>query len=234
MDKVYFKVDGQSLIKTGGLSTYASHTVKYIEAEFALTDEWLSYDSIRAIWQNGDTDIPTAVTHGRTMIPAGVLTKKGRLIVNLVASTVDGDEIDRRLTTYPTTAFMITVEVKIDGADPEIITPSQYEQFVSIVRDEVAEVTGMSAEATTLPSGSDATASYSDGVLSFGIPRGEKGETGEQGQTGSQGPQGVQGPKGDKGDTGPAGADYILTSADKTEIANTVYSMIESAEGSDY
>ena len=136
MDKVYFKVDGQSLIKTGGLSTYASHTVKYIEAEFALTDEWLSYDSIRAIWQNGDTDIPTAVTHGKTMIPAGVLTKKGRLIVNLVASTVDGDEIDRRLTTYPTTAFMITVEVKIDGADPEIITPSQYEQFVHAVKED--------------------------------------------------------------------------------------------------
>ena len=46
--------------------------------------------------------------------------------------------------------------------------------------------------------------------------------------------------KGDKGDTGAqgskgdAGDDYILTNADKAEIANTVYGMIQAAEGSNY
>lgn len=40
------------------------------------------------------------------------------------------------------------------------------------------DVLGMSAEAETLPAGSSATASYADGVLSLGIPRGDKGETG--------------------------------------------------------
>jgi hypothetical protein len=39
----------------------------------------------------------------------------------------------------------------------------------------------MRAEASTLPAGSDATASYSDGVMSFGIPRGQKGDTGSAG-----------------------------------------------------
>lgn len=66
----------------------------------------------------------------------------------------------------------------------------------------------MSAEATTLAAGSDATASYSDGVLSFGIPRGDKGETGETGPEGPQGPRGEQGergPQGERGETGPAG-----------------------------
>ena len=64
--------------------------------------------------------------------------------------------------------------------------------------------------------------------------QGEQGEQGPKGDTGAQGPQGEQGPKGDtgpqgeqgpKGDPGPAGADgkdYVLTDADKTDIAAKV------------
>lgn len=86
-----------------------------------------------------------------------------------------------------------------------------------------AEITGMTAEATTLAAGAAATASYADGVLTFGIPKGDtgstgpagpQGEQGPKGDTGDQGPQGEtgatgatgpQGPKGDTGDTGPQG-----------------------------
>ena len=62
-------------------------------------------------------------------------------------------------------------------------------------------------------------------------PRGEQGPAGPQGIQGEQGPvgpQGEQGPKGDKGDTGdvgpagPAGNDYVLTEADKQEIAGLI------------
>lgn len=59
-------------------------------------------------------------------------------------------------------------------------------------------------------------------------PKGEKGEKGERGATGAMGPQGPAGTKGAKGDTGatgPAGAngkDYVLTEADKQEIARMV------------
>jgi hypothetical protein len=65
-------------------------------------------------------------------------------------------------------------------------------------------------------------------------PQGIQGEQGVQGLQGIQGIQGEQGPKGDKGDTGatgpqgpegPAGkdgSDYILTDADKQQIANMV------------
>lgn len=120
---------------------------------------------------------------------------------------------------------------------------------------------GVSAEATTLSPGSQATASYDGGVFSFGIPQGAKGDTGERGPAGAQGPQGerglqgergiqgiqgIQGPKGDKGDTGatgatgptgpqgPQGDDYVLTSADKVEIRDAVYALITAAEGSNY
>ena len=65
-----------------------------------------------------------------------------------------------------------------------------------------AQITGMTAEAETLPVGSEATASYSDGVLYFGIPTGPAGPQGPQGE---QGPQGVQGETGPAGATGPQG-----------------------------
>ena len=55
------------------------------------------------------------------------------------------------------------------------------------------EIRNMSATATTLPEGSSATASYADGVLSLGIPKGDTGATGPEGPTGPQGPTGPTG-----------------------------------------
>jgi len=53
-------------------------------------------------------------------------------------------------------------------------------------------------------------------------PKGDKGDTGEtgpKGDTGATGPQGPQGETGAKGAKGDPGDDYILTAADKAEIA---------------
>jgi len=69
-------------------------------------------------------------------------------------------------------------------------------------------ITGLTAQATTLPEGTSATASYHDGVLTIGIPKGDTGLTGPQGERGEQGPKGdtgLTGPQGPKGDTGPEG-----------------------------
>lgn len=56
---------------------------------------------------------------------------------------------------------------------------------------EAAEGTAnMTATATSLASGSQATAAYANGVLTIGIPKGDKGDTG---------PTGPQGPKGEDG-----------------------------------
>ena len=53
-------------------------------------------------------------------------------------------------------------------------------------------------------------------------PRGEKGDKGDTGLQGPQGIQGVQGERGPKGDKGDPGDDYILTAADKAEIAGMI------------
>ena len=79
------------------------------------------------------------------------------------------------------------------------------------------EIRSMRAEAVTLSPGSDATARYSDGLLSLGIPRGEKGDKGDTGE---------QGPKGDKGDPGEVTqAEFDEALAKKSP---TIYEEIES------
>lgn len=55
-------------------------------------------------------------------------------------------------------------------------------------------------------------------VIDFTIPAGAKGEQG------AKGPQGEQGPKGDKGDNG---SDYVLTTADKAEIAKQAAPLVD-------
>lgn len=104
--------------------------------------------------------------------------------------------------------------------------------------EEAAELlTNVSATATTLEPGQEATAEYNEGVFAFGIPKGAKGDTGAtgpqgqqgiQGETGPQGPQGVQGetgpqgPKGDKGEPGATEAGGVSYDDSETYEAGTV------------
>ena len=84
-------------------------------------------------------------------------------------------------------------------------------------------------------SGALATKQYVDGLIEtieltpgpqgpIG-PEGPQGPIGETGPTGPQGPQGIQGEQGPQGPIGPQGEpgqNYILTEADKSEIAGMV------------
>lgn len=70
----------------------------------------------------------------------------------------------------------------------------------------LSEFTGVTVTVSTLAAGSQATASYDNGVLSLGIPRGDTGATGAQGERGATGAT---------GDTGAAGvgiANIVLNS----------------------
>ena len=117
------------------------------------------------------------------------------------------------------------------------------------------KILSMRATANTLEAGSDATASYSDGLLTLGIPKGDKGAKGDKGNTGATpnltiGTVSTLEPNTDATASitgtaeepvlnlgipkGQQGADYVLTNADKIEIRDAVYALIEPAEGSDY
>jgi hypothetical protein len=62
-------------------------------------------------------------------------------------------------------------------------------------------------------------------------PQGAQGERGQQGETGPKGDQGQKGDTGEKGDKGDPGDDYVLTAADKAEIAALVLAELPVAEG---
>lgn len=64
--------------------------------------------------------------------------------------------------------------------------------------------------------------------------KGDKGDTGETGATGAKGDKGDKGDPGAKGDKGDKGDSYVLTSADKTEIAGSVLSALPTWTGGSY
>lgn len=64
-------------------------------------------------------------------------------------------------------------------------TEAEFEQLMADLAIEVDEFENFSVTVTTLPAGSSATASYSDGVLSLGIPKGDTGARGATGDTGA-------------------------------------------------
>lgn len=67
------------------------------------------------------------------------------------------------------------------GAAKDAGYTGTYTQFCQAL----ADLAGIIAQATTLPAGSQATAEYNSGTLSFGIPKGDTGATGPTGATGN-------------------------------------------------
>lgn len=98
---ITFSADEQKLVKTGGINCYASNIVGYIEAHFALGENWSGYDSIRAVWFNDYKTISTVLdSDGVCIVPHEVLTSRGKVMVNLVGSALVSDELSDRLTTF--------------------------------------------------------------------------------------------------------------------------------------
>ena len=206
---ISFKVHGNTIAADFCVLRWSSNTVDYITASFDLDEDWTACDLVRAVWSIRGLRIVTVLTDGACVVPHEVLAYSGKVFVNLYGVKYqDGDEFIR-ITTYPYNAITIDGAARISGSETAPVTPSQFDQFVELVIGETRKVTGMTATAVTLPAGSEASASYSNGVLTVGIPRGEKGDTGEAGPTGptgAQGPIGPAGPQGEKGDKGETGA----------------------------
>ena len=85
------------------------------------------------------------------------------------------------------TAYAYAVEGGYTG------TESEFEALLGNIAEDLSEIENLSVTVTTLPAGSSATASYNNGVLSLGIPKGDKGDKGDTGATGATGPQGIPG-----------------------------------------
>lgn len=255
---ISFTANEQELVRNGGECHYSSNKVSYIEAVFDLGTNWDSFDSVRAIWftdfVNGISTVLDA--DGTCIVPSEVLKRKCKVNVNLVGSIVENDVLTDRLTSYPITALVVDANAKVESTETAQITPSQFDQFVSIVRDAVANIKDIVS--TTLNADYTLTFVYSDGT-SYTTPsiRGERGPQGADGADGTDGNgiasavlnsnytltltftdgtsyttpsiRGAQGPKGDPGDVSQAQLDAAVSDL-KSEISfinSSSYNMID-------
>ena len=112
-----FDVSGQNLI-AGYLTRYASNTVNYVKAVFDLDGNWNSFDSVRAVWSTDFECISTVLdSEGVCYVPQEVLKRTGNVMVNLVGSIAENDELTDRLTTYPVVALVINANAKVCEGD---------------------------------------------------------------------------------------------------------------------
>lgn len=91
--------------------------------------------------------------------------------------------------------------------------------------DQINKVLSLEAKAVTLPADSEATASYADGVLTLGLPRGEKGDKGDVGSAASIKVNGIEGVDDNITITGE---DVPLSADDDTPL-NTAITQLEAA-----
>lgn len=177
-----FRADGQQLVLTGS-ERFAANTVSYIRAAFELGDGWDGFDSIRAIWATDFAKFSTVLDpDGVCVVPWEVLKRVDTVMVNLVGSISDGEELTDRLTTYKVKALDVNGCTNIDGSETAEITPSQFEQFVAIVKEEVGKVKDISD--VKLNADYTLTFLFSDGT-EWTTPIPIRGEQGAKGETGN-------------------------------------------------
>ena len=92
---------------------------------------------------------------------------------------------------------------RAESAAGDALGYAQTAQSAAQTATEKAEsITGLRVKANTLSPGSAATANYSNGLLTIGVPRGAQGQTGPTGATGERGVRGPSGPQGIQGEPG--------------------------------
>lgn len=242
-------VDGQNLAASKEIATFEG-TRRYIECAFNyISDDWKDCNK-RAFFKNKTTGVEKAQTLGedcKCFIPHEVLSNPGYIMISTEGQkNADNDTF---IITTNTVGFYNNATVHSgDETDP---TPSEYMQVINAaeeaqkiaqsVRDDADSgkfngapgadgAPGAAGKAATIAVGSVTTGeagsaasvvnsgTESAAVIDFTIPAGAKGEQG------AKGPQGEQGPKGDKGDNG---SDYVLTTADKAEIAKQAAPLVD-------
>ena len=138
-----FQVDEQKLKlltlgEDGKPLKFASDTVGYIWARFSLGENWTGFDSVRAMWKFGSHPYKSVLdSEGLVKIPHEVFHGcPGEVQVNLVGSTIEGDEVIERLTSYPVLACWINKIALVDASETVPLTPSQIEQFAHNVKED--------------------------------------------------------------------------------------------------
>lgn len=198
-----FSVQNQIITRTDDFKPVAK-SQNYLRASFTFSDDWGDDDKIAIFHVGNDNYEMILDSENECLVPWEALV----VARNMYVSVYSGDRI---------TASEALVK----------ILPTGYTERISATEDPSIDV--YSSLLSRINSIDEDIVNQVDVALTkakeSGDFKGDKGDTGEPGSTGpqgSQGIQGVQGERGPKGDKGDPGDDYVLTQADKEEIADLV------------
>ena len=198
--------------------------------EFDFSSEWDGLGKTAVFRCDGEKD-QILGADGKTTVPHEILTTPGMDVeVGVYAVKEDG-------TTWPAPTTYCKIGRVGEGADPSgdesyPPTPNVGEQAVAAASKALEAAAEAQEVAADIQRRADA--GEFDGAQGPAGPQGEKGDTGAKGDKGDKGDTGEQGPAGPEGPAGPAGAngdDYVLTEADKTEIAEMAADLVDVPEG---
>lgn len=179
-----------------------------MEAAFHFSPEWDGLGKT-AVFEAGGVAKDVIIGDDPCIVPHECMIEGAELRVGIYGMSTDGSVV------IPT-VYALVGTVK-EGADPSgdesyPPTPDVGEQAVA------AASTALQAAAEAQQVAAEIQRRADSGEFD-----GRDGAKGDKGDTGPAGSVGPAGPKGDTGATGPAGADgkdYVLTEADKNEIAD--------------
>ena len=145
---------------------------------FSFSDEYTDDLVKKAIFVQGTSTIEMSIINNQCQIPAEVLNN-GQFELRVYAYEVDGDELLLRYSPSYTTAYVRTGSYIENAESPEVITPTQFEQYMQAMNDGLNEVANVDIDAEQLDNGMSVTITnrYGEDKTVYAYD-GEKGETG--------------------------------------------------------
>lgn len=164
-----------------------------------------------------EDNVMTALGTVETFRPSEGMIEFG-VIIDTTLNLDDGEQVYHfRITLWRDDS--VSTEYKVLSSDSSGETVSPTVEIIEIEGGHRVEITD------------------ADGPESFDVMNGAtgpQGPQGVQGPIGPEGPQGEQGIQGPEGPQGPQGNDYVLTDADKSNIADIVLSKLKTWNGGSY
>lgn len=145
---------------------------------FTFSDEYTDDLVKKAIFVQGTSTIEMSIINNQCQIPAEVLNN-GQFELRVYAYEVDGDELVLRYSPSYTTAYVRTGSYIENAESPEVITPTQFEQYMQAMNDGLNEVANVDIDAEQLDNGMSVTITnrYGEDKTVYAYD-GEKGEIG--------------------------------------------------------
>jgi hypothetical protein len=195
---------------------YTDDTIDYFDFTVENGMNGVGIKSIEKTSTNGLVDTYTiTLTDNRTQTFTITNSKDGKEIVSVSYEILFPETPDDSFGTQGSIGKGLVFTFN-DGSKAQVLLPEILEMDLTMSETEegieVLYKKGQTISVYTVRHGKDGAV----GPQGKQGPQGEKGDKGDKGDTGLQGVQGIQGEK------GADGSDYVLTSADKEEIASMV------------